>query len=183
MCKTKGKARSPHALPGGRFPCRGPSRGAPENLTIAPQTSREGPLPRKPPRPHPAPSFPNVPSAPPRSTLAGGTCQPKRHFHLLFPHAALFSQGSPEEGPTPNPAIPSSLPPSRDVKPNPGNCGRPRLRGSLGPAARARTADPTPQGPAATCRVGLNRPGPAGRAAHHDARAAGRHNGAGRRAG
>ncbi|KAL0588355.1 Histone demethylase UTY [Plecturocebus cupreus] len=103
---------------------RPPPQRCPEDLTSAPQTSREGPLPRKPPRPHPAPSFQNLPSAPPRSTLAGGTCQPKRHFHLLFPHAALFSQGSPEEGPTPNPAIPSSQPPSRDVKPNPGNCGR-----------------------------------------------------------
>lgn len=123
-----------------------PLQRCPENLTIAPQTSRERPLPRKPPRPHPAPSFPNLPSAPPRSTLAGGTCQPKRHFHLLFPHAVLFSQGSPEEGPTPNPAIPSSLPPSRDVKPNPGNWPPPPA-GFPGPGRPSPHCGPRASGP------------------------------------
>lgn len=184
ICGTRYKCQSPRALPCGRSRAWALHTGTLTTRAAYPQF-REGPLRRKPSSPpatdpRRARSFPNWPARPiPRSTLPSGTSQPKRHFHPLLPHAALLARAVQGHPARTSPAVPHAAPP--DVQPEPGRGGRP-------PPLRASPSHPgrRPHCGSRASRAARRRHhghGPAGQAAHHHAGAAGRHDGAGGRAG
>lgn len=170
VCKTRLKYQSPHAshvvvsvllvplteLPRGPHPHtanrqgRAPPKKAP-TLT-PPDHSRTGPRPLPIARSQAAHVNQNA-----ISTLSS-------HTQPSFP--GLSRGGHPDL------TVPSPQPPGCDARPNPGGCGRPR------PPTPGH-ADPSPHCGPASRGTAAAATGLAGQAAHHDAGAAGRHNGAG----